>query len=629
MLCLSLILIGTLVVLALLAGFAYLNRHWILRSFPASILDPVLGTALGFRVERDVMLPMRDGVHLATDLLIPTRHRPPYPTILSRTPYPKDAYSGLYFVRRGYVAAMQSMRGKFPSEGVFAPYRGDSADGSDTVDWLARQSWSNGKVGTMGCSALGETQLLLARERNPRHAAMVALGAGGAIGSAGGRYGYFGVFEGGIFNLASGFGWFLLNGGKTPGTRLEGSVDVARAVQGLPVAGLVARYRPDPTDFDEFVTRPLGDPYWRELGYISDEDRFSTPALIVNTWHDQTVADTLVLAEVFRRNWVGNPAAPSQHVIIGPGNHCDIEGAAASGRVGELPLGKNAAQPYWEWYAAWFDYWLKGEAGRKPDLPPYRFYVLGEDRWADSTDWPPRGVIERRWYLGGTGAANSAAGAGVLTLAPPADIDRHDEFRYDPANPVPSRGGPLCCTGDPAEVSGPADQREVESRNDVLVYTSPPLRDGLRMAGPLKAELYVSSSALDTDMVVKLVHVRPDGTAINIQEGALRMRYRDGFTNPKRMQPHQVYRVLVDLRAIAYYLPPGHRFRLQVTSSNFPRLERNLNTGGNNFDETTGVVALNRVYTTRDRASAVVIPEWPVIPNDSKHAAASVRTGGD
>ena len=618
MLRLARVLIGAIAITLAAAGTAYLGRGWILTHVPARILYPVLSTVFGFRVERDVMIPMRDGVRLAANIYYPTRRAPPFPTVLVRTPYDKTSFGEnrndiLLFLRKGYAVAAQDMRGKFHSEGEFTPFRGDAEDGSDTVDWLARQPWSNGRVGTFGCSSQGDTQMMLARERNPRHAALIAGASGGAIGSAGGRYS-FGSYEGGVYNLASGFTWFVQSGGKTPAASLQRPIDYVRALQELPIAGLVRRFREDPTDFDDYVSRPLSDPYWHTLGYISDEDHFSTPALIINTWHDPSVGDTLALAEVMKRNWEGGPSRSRQHVVIAPGLHCDFWGAADTGRVGDLPVSQAAAQPYNKWYIAWFDYWLRDEADRKLDLPAYRFYVLGEDRWADSDEWPPRGVTYARWYLGGARAANSADGGGTLERRPPDSADRYDEFRYDPSNPVPTRGGPVCCTGNVAQASGPADQRGIESRKDVLVYTSAPLQAGLRMAGPLSADLYVSSSARDTDFVVKLVDVRPDGTALNIQEGALRMRYRDGFTRPTLMRTGEIYRARIDVRAIAYYLPAGHRLRVQISSSNFPRLERNLNTGGNNFDESVGVIALNRVYTTRDHASVVLIPEWPDLP---------------
>ena len=618
MLRLAFALIGALAVLGIAAGAAYLGRGWILGHIPAGVLYPVLGGAFGFRVERNVMIPMRDGILLATDLFYPTRGAPPFPTILVRLPYNKDFFeaarhTAISFARKGYVVAIQDMRGKFHSQGEFPAPRGDAADGSDTVDWLARQPWSNRRVGTFGCSTPGETQMLLARERNPHHTALIASAAGGALGFAGGRQGL-GVFEGGIFNLANGFIWFVQSGGKTPDAQLHQKVNIAEAVRGLPVVELVRRFRSDPTDFEDYVSRPPEDRFWRELGNISNSDRFSTPALIINTWHDQTVGDTLALADLVKRNWDSGPSRAIQHVIIAPGLHCDLWGAAKTGRVGDLPVGAAAAQPYDAWFAAWFDYWLRGEADRKLDLPPYRFYVLGEDRWADSNEWPPHRVTFKRWYLGGASGANSASGGGTLNRDAPEGTVRFDEFRYDPDHPVPTRGGPIFSTGNPDHRPGPVDQRDVESRNDVLVYTSAPLREGLRMAGPLSAELYASSSARDTDFVVKLVDVRPDGTALNIQEGALRMRYRDGLTDSRLMQSGKIYRARIDVRAIAYYLPPGHQLRLQVSSSNFPRLERNLNTGGNNFDESVGVIALNRVYTTRDHPSSVLIPEWPDVP---------------
>jgi len=609
------IFVGVLVLLAVCAGAAYFGRNWVLNNVSPWIVEPVLGTVFGFRFERDVMIPARDGVRLATNIYYPTRRVAPFATLLIRLPYDKDHFSvarhsAISFARKGYAVAIQDIRGTFHSEGELPNFRRDGEDGSDTVDWLASQPWSNRRVGTFGCSSLGDTQILMARERNPRHSAMIA-SASSVIGSVGGRHG-FGMFEGGILNLADNFRWIVENGGKVPGARLERPVDIRKALQGLPVLGMVGRFRSDPTDFDDLVSQPLDGPYFREQGFIDDSDRFATPALLIDTWHAPSVSDTLTLAETMKRNWVGGPSGARVYVIIAPGLHCDFWGAAESGRVGDLPVGKAAAQPYNEWFSAWFDYWLRGETSRKPDLAQYRFYVLGEDRWVDSDRWPPRDVAYKRWYLGGTRAANSSTGGGTLDREPPGSVDRYDEFHYDPADPVPTRGGPvLSDAGDPAHRQGPIDQREVEARKDVLVYTSAPLGAGVRIAGPLSAELFISSSARDTDFVVKLVDVRPDGTALNIQEGALRMRYRDGFADPKLMRAGEIYLARIDLRAIAYYLPVGHRLRLQVSSSNFPRLERNLNTGGRNFDESVGVVAVNRVYTTHNRASAVILPEWP------------------
>ena len=606
--------------LSALAGgglWLFKNRWHVANAMPVSWRDALFGMRYGFRIEHDVMIPMPDGVRLATNLYFPrkavTDGSVKLPVVLIRVPYDKNNHGGglapaYDFAAHGYVVAIQDVRGKYASEGRFTPSKDDAADGSATIDWLAAQPWSNGKVGTIGCSALGEAQIFLSRMRNPRHAAMIPIGAGGAMGSAAGRYTYFGQYEGGIYNLGSGFGWFLREGGKTPNAEFTAEVDMPQAIRGLPSGGLLRKHRPDPTDFDDFISKPLGDPFWRSLGYISDEDRFNTPALVINTWQDQTVADTLVLAEVMKRNAVTEEARRHHHVIIGPGNHCQYFGPNQTMNVGEFRVGPNALAPLSKWQVQWFEHWLNG--AELPEFPAYRFYVMGADRWVDSEQWPPANVTYRAWYLDGEGAANSRAGKGELLSVPPAAAS-FDEFTYDPLNPVPTRGGPICCTNDPGQVQGMVDQAPVESRDDVLVYTSPALESPLIIAGPLRAEIYVSSSAKDTDFTAKLVDVFPDGRALNIQEGALRLRYRDSFVEPRLATPGEVYRVSVDMRAIAYQLPAGHRLRLQISSSNFPRLERNLNTGGNNHDESEPVIARNRVWRAPNYPSAVILPVMP------------------
>jgi putative CocE/NonD family hydrolase len=238
------------------------------------------------------------------------------------------------------------------------------------------------------------------------------------------------------------------------------------------------------------------------------------------------------------------------------------------------------------------------------------YYMLGEHTWLSASQWPPSESRLEQWYLDSGGHANSKSGDGVLAASPPRGAE-YDEYRYDPMDPVPSRGGPVCCTGDPNERSGPVDQDEVERRPDVLVYTTEPLAMPLRIAGPLQAHLVVSSSAADTDFVARLVHVWPDGKATSIQEGALRARYRGGVTRPLLLEPGKAESLVVDMRAIAYTIPQGHRLRLQITSSSFPRLERNLNTGGNNADESMPVVAMNRVHHAAGAASYLELHTLP------------------
>ncbi len=598
----------TVVALVSLAVWAFAERQRLLDAMPPEIRDAIQGAWRGFSIERDQQIAMPDGTLLAADVYRPRRGSSArLPTVLVRLPYDKRNYGealgiAIYFAARDFVVVLQDMRGRFRSQGNFVPSKDDAADGDATLSWIVRQPWSNGRIGTIGCSSLGESQVMMATRRNPAHAAMIAQGAAGAVGTAGGRHTFFGIYEGGVLNLATAFGWFLAHGSKTPGQGPHPPVVFSEALAELPVLGMVSRHRKDPTDFDDFVSRPLDDPYWQSLGYISDTDRFDTPALLINTWQDQTVADTFVLSDVMKRNAGSERAATAHHVIIVPGQHCDYQFVADQGRVGEQPVGTAARQPYWDWYLAWFNHWLRDESAPLPELPAYLLYVMGEDVWIKSPTWPPPGVVEQRWYLDDRSLIEAAQGTDRAA----------DAFTYDPMNPVPTRGGPVCCTDDRIP-AGPADQREVEQRADVLVYSSAVLPDGLRIAGPLRADLYVSSDALDTDFVAKLVDVWPDGTALNVQEGALRMRYRDGYTTPRplELEPGKVYRISLDMRAIAHFFKPGHRIRLQISSSNFPRLERNLNTGGRNVDESTAITALNRVFRGGDTPSSVVLPVLP------------------
>ncbi|MBK9135283.1 MAG: CocE/NonD family hydrolase [Betaproteobacteria bacterium] len=567
----------------------------------------------GVAVDHHVAIGVRDGVTLAASLYLPRRRAGPVAAVLMRTPYHRlrdssAAMSALMFASHGYAVLVQDLRGTGDSEGDLLPWRDAGDDGAQTLDWIVARPWSNGRVGTFGCSALGETQFPLARLNHPAHKAMIASGAGGAIGSLGGRHGYFGVFEGGVPQLASAFGWFVGNGAKRPDSAPAAPFDTAGHLRGLPVSELVRRVRPAPNGFTELLTTPPGDPRWHEWGYWDDGDRSAVPAMIINTWGDQTVGDALVLARHWQQHGV------PQKVVIAPGNHCQHKegGTAGPASFGELAVA-GGARPWDEWARRWFDHWLRGSGDGLAELPPVQFFMLNENRWLDSRTWPPEEAQAVRWYLASDGRANGRAGNGRLAREPAAAGAPWDEYRYDPADPVPSRGGPLCCTGNPADRAGPVDQADVERRDDVLVYTSAPLAEDLRIAGPLAARLSFSSSAPDTDLVARLVHLWPDGRATNIQEGALRLRWREGFAAPRLLQPGERVQATVDMRAIAYTLPRGHRLRLHVTSSSFPRLERNLNTGApNNSTATEMAVAINRVHHAGDAASWVEMHVLPV-----------------
>ncbi len=376
----------------------------------------------------------------------------------------------------------------------------------------------------------------------------------------------------------------------------------------LPVAGLVDRVRPAPNGYGHYLSAPLGDPKWSQWGFLDDTSRLKVPALILNTWGDQTLEDSLALAEHWRKTSPDN-ARGLQKVIIGPGSHCDHEAVGRTGHFGDLKIA-NAALPYREYFLRWFDHWLRGDGDGLAGLPAYTYYVVGADKWLQAESWPPKETKVHRFFLGSDGRANGREGNGRLSAASQPGA-AGDTWRYDPADPVPSKGGPVCCTGNPTDRAGPVDQAEVEQRDDVLVYTSPPLENDLWIAGQLKVSLMVSSDARDTDLVARLTHVWPDGRSTSIQEGALRLRYRDGFEAPKLLEPGKPVRASFDLRSIAYRLPKNHRLRLHVTSSSFPRLERNLNTGGDNATETRMVTATNRIHYDVKGGSWLELPLLP------------------
>ena len=568
------------------------------------------------RIDKDVMLRMRDGIRLASDLYMPVGAGAKLPAVLIRTPYNKapfrNANSDAHgLAGLGYVVAVQDLRGKYLSEGDYSEFSGDATDGYDTVDWLSRQAWSNGNVGTYGCSYLGDVQILQAPQRHPHLKAMIPQAAGASVGSAGDRYYYFGSRKAGTWELASGLGWYANAGSRVRGQPAHEIPDSAlrRFWKTLPLLGMVQRAGGPPTDWDDLVSHELGDPWWDRFGPLRNDHRFNVPALHIDSWYDYGVAEVLLEFSLFRTNADSALARDNQFAVISPGNHCQSESLTENTVIGERKLG-NARFDYYPLYLKWFDHWLKGEDNGVTARPKLMLYIMGRNEWRAEQEWPPARTRFTRYFLRSDGHANTRSGTGTLSTVAPA-AEPYDGYTYDPADPVPSRGGPVCCTGD-AEAEGSYDQSNVEMRPDVLVYSTPVLKDGVEVTGPLKAVLSVSSSARDTDFTAKLVDVYPDGKAYNVQEGILRSRYREGFSKKVWMEPDKVYELTMDLEATANYFGPGHRIRVEISSSNFPRFDRNLNTGGNNYNETKWVTARNRIHHSAAHPSYLLLPVVPL-----------------
>ncbi len=601
-----------------LAGVALAAPSWSdkLRSFGHGAVLQARLLSAGLELRRDTMIGMPDGTRLATDVYLPRGRTGPLPALLIRLPYGKREFEGaMWWVwaygARGYAVVVQDLRGRHGSEGVFAPYRHGAEDGSTTLDWIAAQDWSNGRVATAGCSALGEIQLIQAKTRNPHLAAMIAEGAGGAIGSGGASRSYFGLFEGGIPNLAAAYGWFSEAGGKTAKHMTSASADPADVIAELPSGTLVSRHRDDPTDYEDFLASFEEDDYWRALGYLSEEDGFGAPALHVNTWHDIAVRGTFESARLMRKNAVTESARAHQHVLVGPGLHCAFDAPFLEGRVGDLPVAGENVLDVQETYDAWLDHWLLDAP--LPSLAQYTYFVLGADRWEESETWPPEEARPLRFHLGA-----GAGGAGTLSRRPPAAGAL--AYIYDPSDPTPSIGGPICCTGGLDLPAGPLDQSANAHREDVLAFTSRPLEADLTITGDVRAEIAFSSDAPDTDLVAILLDIDPDGTQLAIQNGALRLRYRNGFDAPAPLRPGEIAMAEVAFAPIAYEIPKGHRIGLHLSSASFPRLERNLNTGAPNHLADTPLVATNRVHFGSVLGSSLVLPVMPQDQAASKRA---------
>jgi hypothetical protein len=596
-------------------------------------------------VERKVMVPMRDGLRMQADVYHP-RGTPGqrYPIIFVRTPYnfnhwdvrngaPRDMSTILGAIRRGYAWVDMNERGHFFSEGNYDILGPPLTDGADALRWMAAQPWSNGKVGTIGCSSTAEWQMAVASLGEPAYAAMIPQGFGAGVGRVGGYYEQGNWYRGGAVQMLF-IAWLYGQVNQVrplfpPATNradLEAAarlydlapqmppVDWAQALRHLPVQdihravgapkGIFADVMPVPTG-GAMIQRAPNDSAWYRGGLWHDDMPINVPGLWFMSWYDVSTGPNLAAYNHVRATARPEVAA-QQYAVIAPTLHCGYKRATENTVVGERSMG-DARLDYDALTYGWFDQFLKGERnGLLDTLPRVRYYTMGLNRWQAADSWPPAGAEPRTWYLASNGAANTLRGDGVLTARAPS-ADRPDRFSYDPMSPVPSYGGNVCCTGNAVQ-GGSFDQRQMEERDDILVYTTEPFTEAVEVSGPVTVTLYVSSDRTDTDFTVKLIDVDPDGRAFNLDETIQRVRYREGYDKPEtRMEPGKVYPVTFQPLVTSNWFAPGHRLRIEVSSSNFPRFDRNLNTGGRNYDEAVGVVARNAVHHSRQYPSSVTV----------------------
>jgi hypothetical protein len=592
-------------------------------------------------IDQKVMIPMRDGVRLSSDIYRP-KGNGKHPIILSRTPYNFNSWvdgkmtsrsftEALEAVKRGYVFVVQNERGRYFSEGEWDILGTPVTDGYDAFTWLASQPWSNGRIGLIGCSSTAEWQMAVASQKHPALAAIVAQGYGAGVGKVG-RYQEQGNWYRGGAQQMLFTSWLygtqndkykpVLPKGMTQqdliriqrfydmGTEMP-PVDWSKALRHLPVKDIIRNVDGQIGVYEDMIARKPNDPDWFKGGLWHDNMPIEVPGYWFVSWYDVSSGPNIELFNHVRNSAKDRSLADNQYLVIAPVLHCSYKRATENTMVGELSVG-DARLPYDELTWGWFDMHLKGEKNDfKKSNPRVRYYTMGANRWQSADSFPVPGTRMVPFYLSSNGKANTRNGDGALTSKTPGS-DKPDMFRYDPMNPVPSVGGNVCCTGN-AIKGGAMDQATVELRDDVLVYTSEELKEGVEVTGFIEATLYVSSSTPDTDVSLKLIDVHPDGKAYNLDETIQRLRYREGYDREVMMQPGKVYKVTMSPMVTSNHFKPGHRIRIQISGSNFPRFDRNLNTGGSNYDESKGQVAETRIHHSKAHPSVIRIPVAPQV----------------
>jgi uncharacterized protein len=565
------------------------------------------------KVERNVSVKMRDGVTLRGDIFRPDAEGK-FPVLLQRTPYRRsipwgyDVSFAQHAASLGYVVFLQDVRGRYTSDGEWRPFIHESEDGYDTIEWIASQSYSNGKVGMFGGSYVGATQVLAAIA-NPPHLAGICP----VVTASNYHDGW--TYQGGAFEQWFNESWTSGLAQDTLEHKIESNPDSQEEVNVLPLTAYpILKLSPAITDtsasaiapyFLDWLAHPNYDDYWKR---ISIEDHFAqihVPALHIAAWYDIFLGGSL-------RNYMGikssggsEEARKGQRLLVVIGGH-----SGGGRKIGVVDFGPEAEKfNENEVMLHWYDFLFKGAQNEFATGKPVKIFVMGSNQWSEEDDWPLARARNTKFFLHSEGSANSSRGNGSLSMTAPAS-EPADKFVYDPAKPVPTVGGPLCC--DAAHLAaGPRDQRSVEERDDVLVYSTPPLEHDLEVTGPVRLDFFASSSAMDTDFTAKLVDVAPDGTAINLAEGILRAKYRDSQSTPASLVPGKVYPLTIDLWSTSNVFRAGHRIRLEVSSSNFPRFDRNLNTGEPAASSSKWVPATNTLLHDAAHPSALLLPIVP------------------
>jgi len=556
-------------------------------------------------IERGVGITMRDGVKLRADIYRPNAPGK-FPVLLVRTPYDKtrEMEFGAKAATRGYVVVAQDVRGRFQSDGEWYPFKYESLDGYDTVEWAAALPYANGKVGMYGGSYVGATQFLAAIAKPP-HLAGICPNVTASNYHDGWTY------QGGAFEQWFNESWTTGLAQNTLQRRVEKEQKAVAWAQKLPLTTYPILEAPAAAGlapyFADWLAHPNYDEYWKQWSIEDHYAQIQVPVFSLGAWYDIFLGGTLRNYARLKTEAGTEEARHGQKLLVYVGGHA---GGSDNRKVGAVDFGEKLPFDFDQVILAWYDALLKGQTSAPSSDKPVKIFVMGKNEWREEDDWPLARAKSARYYLHSTSAANTAGGDGTLNTAAPGD-EKPDQFTYDPNDAVPTLGGPLCCGPFPPTGLGPQDQGQAESRGDVLVFTTTALSGDLEVTGPVWLDLYVSSSATDTDFTGKLVDVWPNGFAQNLTEGILRLRYRNSQEKPELAKPGETYHVMVDLWATSNVFLAGHKLRLEISSSNFPRFDRNLNTGEEQAGGTRIRKATNVIYHDRMRPSALVLPLIP------------------